>query len=74
MHSLREWRRIKEISQKDVAQRIGVHVNTVINWEEHPERMSAKNGVMYAQAIGVPLEQIDFLGAALQNVESEEQA
>lgn len=69
MHSLREWRRIKEVTQKDLADRLNVHVNTIINWEEHPERMNAKNGVKYAKALGVPLDQVDFLGAALQNVE-----
>jgi transcriptional regulator with XRE-family HTH domain len=70
-HTLREWRRIKEVSQKELADLIKVHVNTIINWEENPGKMTADKAALVANALGVPFDDILFLPSALQNVEQE---
>lgn len=67
-HTLREWRRLKEMSQKELADKVGVHVNTIIKWEEHPERMSVKHAYAASEALGVPFDDISFLPSTLQNV------
>lgn len=58
--TLREWRRLKEFSQQQVADLCGVHVNTYSSWEEHPEKLTIEKARLAANAIGVPFSQIDF--------------
>lgn len=60
-HTLREWRRLKEVSQKELAGRLGVHPNTIINWEEHPEKITAEKAGLVAGALGVKIDDIIFL-------------
>lgn len=68
MLTLREWRNAKEISQQKMADNCGVHVNTYIEWEKHPEKIPIGQAYVIALAIGVPLGDISF-SANLQNVE-----
>ena len=60
-HTLREWRRLKEVSQKERAGRRGVHPNTIINWEVHPEKITAEKAGLVAGALGVKIDDIIFL-------------
>lgn len=60
-HTFREWRRLKEMSQQELADRVGVHVNTVVNWEEHPETMTIKRALDVVEALGVTLDEVIFL-------------
>ena len=34
--TLREWRRLKEVTQEQMAEVCGIHINTYRNWEEKP--------------------------------------
>ena len=58
--TLREWRRLKELSQKEMADRCNVHVNTYILWEEHPERLTIEKARIVANVLDVPFSQINF--------------
>lgn len=60
MLTVREWRRAKEISQAEMAKRLGVHVNTYQNWEKKPKTITIENGVKIAKALEVPMNDIDF--------------
>lgn len=68
MLTLREWRNAKEISQQKMADSCGIHVNTYIEWEKHPEKIPIGQAYVIALAIGVPLGDISF-STNLQNVE-----
>ena len=58
--TLREWRRLKELSQQEMADRCNVHVNTYILWEEHPERLMIEKARIVANVLDVPFSQINF--------------
>ena len=58
--SVGAWRRAKEISQKDMAEKLGVHVNTYQNWEKSPQNISIENARKIAEIFGVSFEDISF--------------
>ena len=60
MLTLRAWRRAKEISQEDMAERLNVHTNTYQNWEKEPEKISIANAVKIADILGVGMNEILF--------------
>ena len=60
MLTLRAWRRAKEISQEDMAERLNVHVNTYQNWESEPDKISIGNAKKIAEIFGVSLDEILF--------------
>lgn len=64
-----QWRKVQNISQKKLALAMGVHENTIRNWERHPEKLSAQKAEKIAEALGVPLNNILFGSMTLQNVE-----
>lgn len=57
---LKEWRRAKGISQEKMAEHLGVHVGTYINWEKQPEKISISNAVKISKILDVPLNSIIF--------------
>lgn len=60
MLTLRAWRRAKEISQEEIAKRLGIHVNTYLNWEKKPQDISVDNAKRLSEILGVPLDDISF--------------
>lgn len=58
--SLREWRRVKELSQQRMADLLSVHVNTYQNWESDPGKISFEKAVEISKILGVSLNDIDF--------------
>ena len=60
MQTVRAWRRAKEISQEDMAVRLGIHVNTYQNWEAELEKISIGNAKKIAEIFGVSLDDILF--------------
>jgi transcriptional regulator with XRE-family HTH domain len=60
MQTVRAWRRAKEISQEDMANRLGIHVNTYQNWESEPEKISISNAKRIAEIFGLSLDDILF--------------
>ncbi len=57
---LRAWRRAKDISQTDMAEKLGIHVNTYQNWEKKPESISISNALRIAQILEISINDISF--------------
>lgn len=56
--TLREWRRLKEISQEEMATACGVHVNTYRSWEEKPSMIKLTDAKIIADKLGITLDDI----------------
>ncbi len=68
--TLVQWRKIKNITQRQLAANMGVHENTIRNWEEHPERLTLEKAEKVSKALGVPQKNIIFCAFPQQNVEA----
>lgn len=58
--TLREWRRVKEISQENMANKLKIHVNTYQNWEKDSGKISFDKAVEISKILGVSLNDIAF--------------
>lgn len=58
--TIRQWRRAKEITQEQMAERLGIHVNTYQNWEEAPGKISVTKAVEIAEILGITINDIVF--------------
>ena len=58
--TLREWRRIKEISQQSMADKLNIHVGTYQHWEQDPGRIPFGKAVEIARIFQVELDDIRF--------------
>ncbi len=58
--TLREWRRVKEITQETMAQKLNIHVNTYQNWEKEPGKISFEKAVEISKILNVSLDDISF--------------
>lgn len=58
--TMRQWRKAKEISQESMADALNVHVNTYLNWEKAPEKISVSQAKKISEILGVPLNDIIF--------------
>lgn len=58
--TLDEWRRVKKISQEQMAELIGVHVNTYRAWEENPGDMRLSKAAIIADRLDITLDDILF--------------
>lgn len=59
--TLRQWRRAKEITQHEMADKLGIHVMTYQNWEKEPGKISISNAVNIANILGLTVDDIDFV-------------
>ena len=58
--TIKEWRRAKGISQEEMANVCGVHVNTYRTWEEKPESIRLSAATKIAERLGIPISEIIF--------------
>lgn len=58
--TLREWRRLKEITQKEMAAKLNIHINTYQKWEGNPGGIPFNYAVKIAKTLDVPLDEIIF--------------
>ena len=58
--SMRQWRLVKELTIKDMAEACGVHPNTYALWEQNPESVKVKDALKVAKVLGVPVDDIFF--------------
>lgn len=58
--TLREWRRVKEISQETMADKLKIHVNTYQNWEKEPGKIAFDKAVEISRILGVSIDEISF--------------
>lgn len=56
--TLKEWRRVKEMSQDDAAAICGVHANTYRAWENNPGEMRLSAVCALADALGISISDI----------------
>ena len=61
--TIKEWRRAKGISQEEMANVCGVHVNTYRAWEDNPKSIKLTNAMKIADRLGVEMSDIDFYAA-----------
>ena len=57
---LRAWRRAKDISQQEMADKLNVHINTYQNWEKNPRKISIERAVQISKILGVSINDILF--------------
>lgn len=69
--TIRDLRRAADLSQRDLAERIGVSHMSVSHWETGRNEPSARQLRLLAEAFGVPMESIAFEREAAR-VEREE--
>lgn len=58
--TVRQWRRAKDITQEQMAESLGIYVNTYQNWEKSPEKISIEKAVKIAEIFGVTLDDVSF--------------
>lgn len=66
--TVREWRRVRELSQESVAKSLGIHVNTYQSWEQDPGKISIEKAFEIAKLFGVTLDDISFKTAEREPV------
>lgn len=59
--TIKEWRRLKGISQEKMADMCGVHVNTYRAWEENSADIKLSKAITVAEKLGVGLSDIIFM-------------
>lgn len=61
MFTIREWRRVKDLTQDSVAEALGVSVNTLKRWEDDSSQITIANCYKLASILGVRFEDIIFI-------------
>lgn len=56
--TLREWRRLKEVTQEQMAEVCGIHINTYRNWEEKPSEIKISFAMKIADRLGITLDDL----------------
>jgi DNA-binding XRE family transcriptional regulator len=59
--TFRQVRLMKEISQQQLADAIGVHVNTVMHWEKKPDNIPVSKAIAIANFLGCDITSIIFV-------------
>ena len=59
--SIKELRRAKDVSQEEMADLCGVHVNTYRTWEDNPSEIKLSKAAIIAEKFGITLEDVLFL-------------
>lgn len=58
--TVKQHRLIREISQEEMAEKVGVHVQTYRAWEENPEKISIAKAKKIAAAFNISINEIYF--------------
>ena len=58
--TVKQHRLIREISQEEMAEKVGVHVQTYRAWEENPEKISIAKAKKIATAFNISINEIFF--------------
>lgn len=59
--TLTEWRRAKKVTQQQLADGIGVHVNTITRWEGNPDIISLGDAKKICTFLNLQIDDVDFL-------------
>ncbi len=60
MLTVKQARRLAELTQKQVADRLGVHRQTYMKWEQNPENMPVGKAKIFAEIVGRKVDEIFF--------------
>lgn len=60
MFTLKQWRRLKDITQEEMAKRLNIHINTYQNWEKEPGNITVSNAANIARILEVSPNEILF--------------
>lgn len=58
--TVKQHRLIREISQEEMAEKVGIHVQTYRAWEENPEKISIAKAKKIASAFDISINEIFF--------------
>lgn len=58
--TLRQQRLVREISQAEMAKRIGIHLNTYVKWEKKPKKISVEYAKKIANVLELDVNDIFF--------------
>lgn len=58
--TLRQWRGARGLTQKEVSEKLSVHINTYQKWEENPGKIKISDAQHLSKVFGVSLDEIDF--------------
>lgn len=58
--TIKAWRCARGMTQAEFADKCGVHVNTVREWEKNPQSIKVSNAIRVAEVLGITLEDIIF--------------
>lgn len=59
--TLKQWRGVREISQREMSERLGVHINSYQKMEKQPETIKICNALRIAEIFNVPIDDISFV-------------
>jgi|GEM_PF-5550911 Predicted transcriptional regulators len=60
MFSVRQARLISELTQKEIAERLGVHRQTYMRWEYNPSEMPVGKAIQFSKMVNRSLDEIFF--------------
>ncbi|KZE79280.1 hypothetical protein AV654_17570 [Paenibacillus elgii] len=58
--TMKKARMLAELTQKDVAEMLGVHVHTYVKWERNPDEISIGTAKQFSRIVNVDFEEIFF--------------
>lgn len=58
--SLWDWRKQKGLSETQLGNMVGTHMNTIRYWEKRPQIIPLAKAIALAKVLGIKVEQIDF--------------
>ena len=58
--TLKQWRRVKDLTIEEMAKACGVHPNTYAAWERNPDKVRIGDAVKVASILGVDVDAIFF--------------
>lgn len=61
MFSLKQARVGIDATQKEIAEKMGVHEQTYMNMEKHPGNMTIKQAMLFCDIVGKSFDEIIFL-------------
>lgn len=60
IHSLWYWRKKKGLTETELGNAVGVHLNSVRRWEKNPQIIPLAKANAMATVLGISVEQIEF--------------
>ncbi|WP_353853090.1 helix-turn-helix transcriptional regulator [Dehalobacter restrictus] len=58
--SVKKARLLSELSQEQIAEKLNVHRQTYMKWEQNPDDMTVKKAKEFCVIVGIPFDEIFF--------------